>query len=195
MQAVRALVVLILISWSGAVHAGDSKPGEAQAALQKLEGSVAIVSMGAGWCKPCVRAWVDMQEWAGEHPGNGVRMLALSVDEDPSMLNASIKKYDVKLPLVKDPNGATLEQVGAVFGQRGRVPITFVIGSDGRVYRMVSGWIAAGATEEKSKATRDAWEELLQTADKLASDPGSAKPNLDKPVVLKDLVTAPAKKK
>lgn len=177
-------VVGAVLGVSAAALGEEGKTTTVSEALEGLEGDVAIVSIGAGWCKPCLRAWEDMQLWGAKHPGNGVRLLGVSVDEEPQMLAKSVEKYALKLPIVRDSDGRIMEPAAKVIGKNGTVPMTFLIGPDGSVYRACVGW----------RPDDPKWTELLEAAGKLADDPKSVQPSVDKPTKLRALIPKTDKK-
>jgi thiol-disulfide isomerase/thioredoxin len=98
-------------------------------ALASDQGHVVVLGAWATWCGPCLRSLPQLQALAQEYAGRGVRVYAVSVDEDRSKIGPFLAKAGVSLPVLVDPGGFLLEDMLKL-----RVmPTTWLIDRSGRV--------------------------------------------------------------
>jgi thiol-disulfide isomerase/thioredoxin len=98
--------------------------------LETFKGQVVLLNFWATWCGPCrleIPWFVELQE---KYRGQGLRVVGVSVDDPPEALPPFAKQFKVNYPLVV---GLDREDVQNAFGPVFAVPITVIIGRDGRV--------------------------------------------------------------
>lgn len=124
--------------------AAELKPGDAFPSLQaaKLEGTlpdttgkVVIVDFWASWCGPCKRALPILKELNQDYKDKGVVIIAVSLDESKSDMDAYLKKNPLPFTVVRDPKGG-LGEKAHVEG----IPATFILGPDGKVIEAHTGF-------------------------------------------------------
>jgi thiol-disulfide isomerase/thioredoxin len=73
------------------------------------QGQVVVIDAWATWCAPCVRSLPLLQKLERDYAKKGVRVYAVSVDEDRAQIPAFLAGAKVQLPVLLDPGGFVLE--------------------------------------------------------------------------------------
>ncbi len=92
-------------------------------------GNVILLDVWATWCEPCRDALPMWQDVAKEYGARGLKVYALSVDEDPAMVQRFIDETKLTLPVLMDENGRIAESVLEVKV----MPTSFLIDRKGRI--------------------------------------------------------------
>jgi peroxiredoxin len=98
--------------------------------LADYKGQVVLLNFWATWCPPCrleIPWFVELQE---KYKDSGLRIVGISVDDPPEALLPFARQFKVNYPLVV---GLDREDVQKAFGPIFGVPITLIIGRDGRI--------------------------------------------------------------
>lgn len=116
--------------FSYATLAGDTL------ALRDLRGEVVLLNIWATWCPPCVREMPSMQRLHQALGGDGLRIVAVSVDAPGALrdVRSFVHEYGLEFDVLLDPTGG-IQDAYAVTG----LPTTFLIDRDGRIRRKVIG--------------------------------------------------------
>ena len=120
---------------------GDSAPGfalpgldGAPIRLSDLSGQVVLVNFWATWCKPCEDEMPAMQRLYSALAGEDFEMLAISVDESPSDVEAFVDRMGLKFPILLDP-----EQASSRLYQTTGFPESILVDQDGRIVERYVG--------------------------------------------------------
>jgi cytochrome c biogenesis protein CcmG, thiol:disulfide interchange protein DsbE len=113
-----ALVALVLSACSGAPVAPSKSaepqplevelkryPGGEPYLLSSDRGSVVLVDVWATWCEPCRESLPIYTRLARKYAAQGLKVYALSVDEEPQQIGPFLEETRVELPVLLDPEG------------------------------------------------------------------------------------------
>lgn len=102
--------------------------------LASTRGDVVILDFWATWCGPC-RRWMPIVEKAHRAlRDKGVRVYAVNLREDDAKVRQYLAQTGVRVPVLMDRDGA----VSGLYGAQS-IPLTVVIGRDGRVVDSLLG--------------------------------------------------------
>jgi thiol-disulfide isomerase/thioredoxin len=68
--------------------------------LKNLEGKVVLLDFWATWCGPCLKLQPHLEELANKYPE--IKVIGVSVDENPDMLNSYLSKKQIPYTIVND---------------------------------------------------------------------------------------------
>ncbi len=104
-------------------------PQPGKHAFSADQGQVVVIDAWATWCAPCVRSLPQLQALRRDYGPRGVRVYAVSVDEDRSQIPTFLASAGVELPVLLDPGGFVLEDRLKLK----QMPTTWVVDRSGRV--------------------------------------------------------------
>ena len=141
-----ALAALLVLTGTSVSMGADKKAPEFT--LQNLEGEdvslsglledgPVIVDFWATWCKPCIKAFPDLQEIFDNYRNCGLKVVAISIDGPKSMsrVGSVIKSKGNTFEVLLDP----AQKVARKFHVTS-VPRTVLIDTDGNVAYAVTGY-------------------------------------------------------
>jgi cytochrome c biogenesis protein CcmG/thiol:disulfide interchange protein DsbE len=105
--------------------------------LDAHRGEVVVVNFWATWCPPCreeIPGFVKLQK---EYGDDGLTIVGVSMDDGGfSTVRPFADKMDINYPLVMDDG-----KVGRAYGPVRALPSTFVVGPDGMIQHVRSGYL------------------------------------------------------
>ncbi|MFN0105016.1 MAG: TlpA family protein disulfide reductase [Bryobacteraceae bacterium] len=117
------------------VVAGDSAPdfevttdSGRKVSLDNFGGRVLVLNFWATWCPPCISELPSLNAMAAELKGNGVAVLAISIDKDKTAYDRFLKKVKLTFETARDPGSDISTEYGTL-----KVPETYVIDGNGKV--------------------------------------------------------------
>ena len=104
--------------------------------LADFRGRVVLLNVWATWCGPCRSEMASLDRLQALHQGDGLAVLAVSVDSDgPAAVRRYFQQSDIRnLALYLDADNATARAVGAR-----SIPTTLLINRDGNVVGSLVG--------------------------------------------------------
>ena len=126
--------------------------------LEQYRGKVVLLNVWATWCAPCREEMPSMERLYQELSGRNFEILAVSVDAEvggavpADALRAFAAEFGLSFPILhSDPDDA--EGVQRVYQTTG-VPESFLIGTDGVIYRRISGPTAWDSSQYRDQIIR-----------------------------------------
>ena len=116
--------------------------------LHDLRGKIVVLNFWATWCPPCVEEMPSLVKMQSELKDRVV-VLAVSVDDDERSYHNFLKKNNVDLLTVRDPQQKSNELYGTF-----KFPETYIINRNGVVQRKFIGpvdWTSADITDYLNK--------------------------------------------
>lgn len=117
----------------------------AEIALENFRGRFVLLNFWATWCPPCIEELPSLQALAGELAGEGLSVVAISVDKPEDQ--AKVARFATDLGLTFAIPLDSENAIAKVHGVR-EFPSTFLIDPEGR--------IVAAAKGERDWASKDA---------------------------------------
>lgn len=102
-------------------------------ALHDFRGKIVVLNFWATWCPPCVEEMPSLVKLQSNLKDRAV-VLAVSVDEDERSYRAFLKKNNVDLLTIRDPQQKSNELYGTF-----KFPETYIIDRNGVVQRKFIG--------------------------------------------------------
>ena len=160
MRRIPLPIVLLLMLFTGCNR--GSHPGlvgspapdftvqdaDRKVSLHDLRGKVVVLNFWATWCPPCVEEMPSLVKMQSDLRDRVV-VLAVSVDEDERSYHTFLKKNNVDLLTVRDPQQKSNELYGTI-----KFPETYIIDRNGVVQRKFIGpvdWTRADVVEYLNK--------------------------------------------
>ena len=150
--SIAALLVLLFASSSfAALKPNDTAPtftlrdiegkdfnlSDHAGSTRKESGNGIILSFFASWCAGCRNELPLINSLVDELKGKGIQVVIVDLKEDFNTLDVFLTGLKVDKPIVlSDLDGKTAEKYGVRF-----LPVTFFIGSDGKVKHIIFGEI------------------------------------------------------
>lgn len=100
-------------------------------ANQSFKGSVYVLDFWATWCGPCVASLPHLDGIYKDFKDKGVKFFAVNEQEDKPTIQKFISDTKLGIPVLMDSDG----NVGQVYDSDGMIPITIVVGKDGKVVK------------------------------------------------------------
>ena len=102
--------------------------------LAAYRGNVVLLDFWATWCAPCrseVPGFVDLQN---KYRDRGFRIIGISLDDDARPVGALYERFKMNYPVALG-DARLAERYGGILG----LPVSFLIGCDGRIYGRHAG--------------------------------------------------------
>ena len=115
--------------------------------LSTYRGKVVLLDFWATWCDPCREETPHFVELQHRYGDRGLQIIGISMDDGPEPVRAFYEQFHMNYPVVMG-NAKTGELYGGVLG----LPITFLIGRDGRIYAKHIGATDAAVFEKEIKS-------------------------------------------
>lgn len=103
--------------------------------LASFRGKIILLNFWATWCHPCKEEIPDLIALQNQYK-NDIVVLGFSIDDKPADLREYAAKYQMNYPVLV---GAGHENVQEAYGPMWGVPVTVIIGRDGKIAKKQSG--------------------------------------------------------
>lgn len=113
-------------------NASDPFSGE-QIAMEKYRGEVLVIKVWATWCPPCVEEMPAMQRMYDTLGPEGVKVMAISVDDSNVPVKQYIERTGLTMPIALPTNGLPEAY------ETDAIPTSFIISRDGRIVSRTVG--------------------------------------------------------
>ncbi len=103
-----------------------------------LKGKVVVVEYWASWCPFCKNTMPHLQKFYDANKSKGLEVIVLSIDKTEREATDALRQRGFSFRA-----GMATEQTNRVFGRLRGLPVTYVIGRDGRLARQEMGELFA----------------------------------------------------
>ncbi|GAC1312371.1 MAG: hypothetical protein NVSMB12_02260 [Acidimicrobiales bacterium] len=134
-----AKISSVLIGQPAPPLSGDTVGG-GPASLAQYRGRWVIVNFFASWCVPCQKETAELVRFAAGHRGPGdPAVLGVVYMDDDNSVRSFIHDHGVTWPLLGYRSTAAADAYGVT-----GIPVTFLVGPDGRVATKALGGLRTG---------------------------------------------------
>jgi len=120
----------------------------ADVTLASFKGKVILVNFWATWCGPCKAEIPSLVELQHQY-GDDLVILGVSVDDPVEKIRPYAAQYQINYPLLV---GNGRDDVQDAFGPLAGIPVSVIIGRDGRIAKKHSGIATKSQFEREIKA-------------------------------------------
>lgn len=106
-KLIRNILLSLLVLAGSAEASGELD-------LKQYKGEVVYLDFWASWCGPCAKSFPWMQAMHEKYSEQGLRIIAVTVDEDPEDAKAFLEKNPADFDIVYDPEGKLAAQYGLI---------------------------------------------------------------------------------
>jgi thiol-disulfide isomerase/thioredoxin len=96
--------------------------------IKDYHGKVTLVNFWATWCPPCVEEIPSLNRLIDSMDSPDFRLISINYVESPETINAFLKTFKVKFPVLLDRDGKVSSAWKVIV-----FPSTYVIGKDGKI--------------------------------------------------------------
>jgi thiol-disulfide isomerase/thioredoxin len=127
---------------------GDGLPDLGAAGLEgklpdNLKGQVVLLDFWASWCAPCKESFPVMDKLYKEHSGEGLVIVAVSVDEKAADMEKFLKKTPATFCVVRDAKHELVKTTDV-----STMPTSFLIDRAGKVRFTHSGFLGKATAKQ-----------------------------------------------
>lgn len=115
--------------------------------LASYRGNVVLLDFWATWCEPCRVEIPRLIEWQNKYGAQGLQILGISLDDDAGPVREFYRQFKMNYPVAVG-NARLAESYGGILG----LPVSFLIGRDGRIYTRHGGETNPPALETEIKS-------------------------------------------
>ena len=162
-QLFTLLHLLLMLAFGETLHASEINQPAPPCALKKFsvgetvdlqqfQGEVVYVDFWASWCPPCLRSFPFMNQISQQHTEQGLKIIAINLDEDPDDAVAFLNRSPAQFEVVVDPE----QQCAKAFDVKA-MPSSYIIDRAGNIRHVHLGFKSDETEQLQAKI-----EQLLQ---------------------------------
>ena len=102
--------------------------------LADFHGKLILLNFWASWCGPCLDEMPRFSQWQRIYGGRGLQVIGVSMDDERSAVAAVLKRRPVSYSIVFGD-----ARLGDLYGGVLGLPLSFLIGADGRIMGRYQG--------------------------------------------------------
>jgi thiol-disulfide isomerase/thioredoxin len=102
--------------------------------LSTFRGQVVLLNFWATWCAPCREEIPEFMNLQNKYRSQGLQVIGISLDDDAKPVLGFYDQFKINYPIAIGDAGLA-ERYGGILG----LPVSFLIGCDGRIYSRYSG--------------------------------------------------------
>jgi cytochrome c biogenesis protein CcmG/thiol:disulfide interchange protein DsbE len=141
-----ALLMVVSPLVSGTIYAQGGKVGQAASNFRRVDlnnkkielasygGKVVLLNFWATWCAPCLTEMPVFAAWQREYGADKLQVIGVSMGDAAPAVVATVAKLKLDYPVLMGD-----EHIGAAYGGVMGLPVTFLIGRDGRIRKRYQG--------------------------------------------------------
>lgn len=112
--------------------------------LSAYRGRVVLLNFWATWCGPCQVELPRFSAWQHQYGPGGLQVIGVSMDDEATGVRPVVRKLRLDFPVVMGD-----AKLGALYGGVLGLPVTFLIGRDGKVAARIEGAADLQAMEDQ----------------------------------------------
>lgn len=112
--------------------------------LREKRGKVLLLNFWATWCSPCLEEMPQFKRWQEKYGPEGFEVIAVSMDDTRDPVRAFVGRLRPNFPVVMGD-----EKLGNLYGGIFGLPVSYLIGRDGRIEARLAGATDMDALEER----------------------------------------------
>jgi thiol-disulfide isomerase/thioredoxin len=149
------LLAALLLFAAGVILGQDSPPKELtlkdingrEIRLSNYRGKIVLVNFWATWCPPCRTEIPDLIRLQREYASRGLQVIGVTY---PPQTLAEVRQF-VRRAKVNYPIALGTKEMKLLFSSSETLPMTIVIGTDGRIRDTIEGILLPEEFEQKIK--------------------------------------------
>jgi len=102
--------------------------------LGSYRDKVVLLNFWATWCGPCIAEIPKFSSWQTKYGAQGLQVLGISMDDDRAPVDKFYRKYQLTYPIAMGD-----EHLGELYGGVLGLPISYLIGRDGKIIERYQG--------------------------------------------------------
>ena len=102
--------------------------------LNAYRGKVVLLNFWATWCAPCEVEMPHFMAWQQKYGPRGLQVIGISMDDDPALARRLAAKLRLNYPVAMGD-----EKLGELYGGVLGLPLTYLIGRDGKLRARFQG--------------------------------------------------------
>jgi thiol-disulfide isomerase/thioredoxin len=96
--------------------------------LANYRDKVVLLDFWATWCTPCRAEIPQFVDYQNQYGGQGLQVIGISMDDDPKPVREFYQQFKMNYPVA-----IGTAKLGEAYGGILGLPVTFLIGRDGRI--------------------------------------------------------------